>query len=560
MQRRMYIVMSLGLLFFSALVGRLFYFQIVNGEDIARRAAAMRNRSVEFLEYTRGDILDRNLLPLTGENSTWAVYGFPHLILDDDKGKKIADSLMASVGQQDFQTMLHKLAAAQNTGQSMVRIASHIDRDEAEKITAQGLPGVVAAPMQKRYREDGFAVHLIGYVRNDSEARGQSGLEAVYDQILRGQTGLPELISVQDARGEAIQGLMFKLQREERQRSRVVTTIDRRIQELAEKSMNQRVKKGAVVVMDINNKEILAMASRPAFNPYDLSAAMLEQENTPFINRALEGYNPGSLFKMMVSIAAIEENTVSFGDRFDCPGFYQFDDSFTMNCWKEEGHGSITFEEAFANSCNPSFIEIGLTLGREKLNQHVKAVHLTDQQIIGYSIPSAQCYVNIDGGEKALANACLGQLGVKLSPLQIASLVSTIVDNGKWSPPVLVRYVTDQQGKQDNATRPDKQQVMQEQTAEKLQYLLKKTVADGTGKSAAISSAQVAGKTATSQTGRENEEGEEILNTWFTGYLPAQHPKWAIVVMIEEGISGSQSAAPVFREISEGILQYYSAH
>lgn len=144
-----------------------------------------------------------------------------------------------------------------------------------------------------------------------------------------------------------------------------------------------------------------------------------------------------------------------------------------------------------------------------------------------------------------------------VTPLQIASLLATVADNGVWAYPSLVKYTIDQDGHRTTVTSGERQQVISPSTAAKLRVLLEKVVQEGTGRTAAIPEAPVAGKTATSQTGRMISENEEALNTWFAGYLPADEPRWVVVVLVEEGRSGSENCAPIFRDISQGILQYY---
>ena len=144
-----------------------------------------------------------------------------------------------------------------------------------------------------------------------------------------------------------------------------------------------------------------------------------------------------------------------------------------------------------------------------------------------------------------------------VSPLQVASLIATIADNGNWAPPCLVRYTTDQAGKKEIPVKPEKKQVISQETAKKVQELMSLVVSQGTGKTAAASEVKVAGKTATSQTGNIKDD-KEILNAWFGGFFPADNPKWAIVVLVEEGKTGAEDAAPVFKEIARDMLDYFS--
>jgi len=583
--------MFLFLVTSAVLLAKLGYYQIIKGQEIARQAVAMRSRQVELKEYSRGEILDRNLLPITGTRTETAVYCLPremirHNATDTDNswqpetkseeqaiiraarvlsevtGNKRAGtdaSYIASDGNSNnvlaYQQLYAELKQALKTGKPFVRIATNLTPEEIARINSSQLSGVVIAPMIRRYPDDGFMAHLLGYSSGGENNEGISGLEKFYDNILCQKTGSHTLTSVLDARGIAIQGLMFKLRNEQdRHQGAVVLTIDKRIQEIVEQAMNERVKTGAVVIMDVNSKEILAMASRPTFNPYEVDKIVKGVENGSLNNRVLMAYHPGSLFKILVAAAALEEKLVSLEEQFNCQGKYVFNDQVSIPCLREKGHGILNFSQAFALSCNPSFIETGLRLTRTRLIDYAKRLHLTDENLLGYGSYKAGSCITIENADPAVGNACLGQEGVMLTPLQICSMVATIADNGKYAPPTVVRYTVDIEGTKKILTRPDKEQVLSPETAHTVQQLMQKVVTEGTGKTAALTEVGVAGKTATSQTGNIDPDGEEILNTWFAGFFPADKPRWAIVVLVEGGISGAENAAPVFKEIVHQML------
>ncbi len=156
--------------------------------------------------------------------------------------------------------------------------------------------------------------------------------------------------------------------------------------------------------------------------------------------------------------------------------------------------------------------------------------------------------IKISSSKPAIGNASIGQQGVKLTPLQIANLYATIADDGAWRPPSLVRGTTDYNGNKEILKKDNKKQIISQDTAQQIKEMLEKVVKEGTGKNAALTEVQVAGKTATSQTGMINKDKKEILNAWFAGYFPAEDPEWVVVVLVEDGKSGSQDAAPVFKK------------
>lgn len=565
---RIYILIYTFLFIFLFLLGKFFYHQIVCNEEITKQATAMRSKQITLKEYLRGPILDRNHLPLTDNSRSYALYGLPFEILRNHEGKSwdkelvfkgIASVLAKQAKGIDEDLVVSNLYNAMEKGKPIVRVAEDLNDDDINKINSLNLTGLVIAPLINRYKDDSLCTHLIGYVKGGEEVQGVAGIEKQYDHVLSDNTISPKLVSINDARGRPIQGLMFKIRSDlNSNQGSVVLTIDKRIQNIVEEAINPKVKKGVVVVMDIASKEIMAVASRPSFNPNDLASVISKEKDSPLTNRAFNRYYPGSLFKILVAAAALEEKVVSAEDIFQCDGAYKFTDEVSISCWKKEGHGSLTFAEAFASSCNPVFIEVGLKLKREKLNEYVEKFHLTDETVNGWlETSTSQSYVKIYPGKAGIGNACLGQQGVMLTPIQITNLIATIADNGKWGIPSITKYYIDKEGEKHLTPKTSLEPVISRETARKVQMLMEEVVDNGTGKTASLSTIKIAGKTATSQTGMYLADDKEILNTWFGGYFPADNPRWAIVVMVEEGSSGATDAAPIFKEISSQILDLY---
>lgn len=553
-RRRTFILMCVVLGIFCFLIIYLGYCQIILGPKLAAQASDMRSQRIELQEWARGEILDRHLFPLTGSESSQALYCLTSLTNRDGGSNEFNKTaqLLAPILERttgDIEQQLNR-AREQNTG--WVRLAEALDSRQQAQIISLNDPSLIVVPINKRYRDDGFCAHIIGYLGGGDAPSGVAGVERIYDEILRRDPPESQLVAIHDARGVAISGLMYKIRRQQLdEKSAVVLTMDRRVQTLAEEAMNRWVKKGALVVMDIHSKEILAMASRPTFDPY--RAATNRDPDSPLLNRALSPYYPGSLFKILITCAVLEEGLAKTGEEFYCSGKYLMPDGFSFPCLRKTGHGRLNLEQAFALSCNPVFIELGSRLGRIRLLNYVQKMHVNDTTLVGYP-DGAGCEININPGARALANASLGQQGIRLNPLQICSLLCTIADDGNWSPPRLLSCTIDSQGEKHYPETPAREQVISPETAKTVQGLLEKVVKEGTGSSAAFPEAQVAGKTGTSQTGAIQEDDQEILDTWFGGYFPAQEPRWAIVVMVEEGESGARSAAPVFREIAQRMV------
>ncbi|HWP98437.1 MAG TPA: penicillin-binding protein 2 [Syntrophomonadaceae bacterium] len=560
-RRRIVVLMILFLALFTILGGRMAYCQLIQGPELAARAAAMRSQRVELKEYSRGDILDRNQLPLTNSASSMSLYCLPQNLNTNsaERTREATEVTLQDVTHhlgpilgREPERLYQQLVASMEKNSGWVRLADGLSSEQQASISALKQPSLVMVPITKRYQDNGFCAHLLGYIDGGAAPRGVAGVEKAYNQLLSGASSASQLVSVQDARGAAIDGLMYKIRQEQdQQKSAVVLTIDRRVQEMAEQALDRWVKRGAVVIMDVHSKEVLAMVSRPSFNPYAVGES--RGTDSPLINRALTKYYPGSMFKILVAAAALEEGVVKPDENFFCSGKYIMPDGFSFSCERKTGHGKLTFAQAFALSCNPTFIDVGTRLKTSGLMAYVKKMHIDEEGLIGYPIVSGTG-IRINPGPRALANACLGQDGVMLSPLQVCSLISTVADQGRWATPRVLSYTIDANGQQQTPPAAQEEQVLSQQTVGILQRLMEKVVKEGTGTTASFPEAPAAGKTGTSQTGMLKDQDQEVLNTWFGGYFPADHPRWAMVILVEDGKSGARDAAPVFKDIAQNMV------
>jgi peptidoglycan glycosyltransferase/penicillin-binding protein 2 len=560
-KNRIYILMAffLGVFFILFLV--LARIQLFKGSELGRQAIASHSQTVSLAEIVRGDILDRNQMRLTGNNKVAGLYYISPIMLAGVK-KEEQEALLNTYSRQigaavnmNPEAILTELKKSRAQKAGLCRFSFVINSQQENAVNALGIKGLFTYPVYRRYDPNGFCAHILGYVNSENPPEGISGIEKYYNNLLKKQTASDQLISVFDAQGNSIEGLMLKIRKEEAAyKNSVVLTIDKRIQSLVENIMDETVKKGAVVVMDAKSGEILAMASRPNYSPYELAPSS-NSTDAPFCNRALSPYFPGSLFKTLLAAAAVEEGLVTENELFYCEGSIAVDEEMSISCWQHNGHKSLNFAQAFANSCNPVFIRIGQRLGRGKILTYARKLHLSDTAVTGFNNNQSDAQISINPGRRALANGSLGQHGIMLTPLQMCSLIAVIADGGKWKSPSLLSYVIDQNGKRVYPETPAAEQVLTTETAKTLQKFMLLTVEEGTGKTAALPGVSNAGKTGTSQTGRLDENNEEILNTWFGGFYPAQNPHWAIVVLSEAGESGAQDAAPVFRKIVAGMTE-----
>ncbi|MDU4960616.1 MAG: penicillin-binding protein 2 [Sporomusaceae bacterium] len=541
--RQLFILMSIGLL---AICGRLFFLQIIETDKLS--LSALESRIVEAPAHSlRGDILDRSGLPLTGTVGQSYLFVFPEQL---EQPRRIADQLAAQ-GIVNEELML-----ALTTAKRPFRWRQAIDPQTAERINAAAIPGIIAVADKKRYSPGGLAAHVIGYI-NAADNRGVSGLEATYNTVLQGgQTA--SVAAMVDAAQRIIPGLGYKRIYNEggQQAGSVVLTIDKRLQAVVEAVMDQAVSKGAVVIVDPASGEILAMASRPNFDADHLEQ-YLENDSAPLLNRAIMNYQPGSVFKLAVAAAVLEEKLARPDDQFFDAGYIDVN-SIRFRGWDYDkgSRGRVSLTEAMAYSSNPVFIELGLKLGADKLITYARSFgfgRLSGSGLPGEAagfLPSADAVFAAD-----LANLSIGQGLLEASPLQIVTLVAAIANGGVWRQPVLVSRVINPDG--SVTVVPQNQpprQVMSPVVAAQLREMMKAVTAYGTGAAAQLDRFGAAGKTGSAETGRLSQ-GKSINHAWFAGFAPADKPQLAAVVFIEEGMSGGDIAAPLFREIMEQILQ-----
>ncbi|KYZ77535.1 peptidoglycan glycosyltransferase [Anaerosporomusa subterranea] len=540
--RKLFFIVTIGVF---AIFGRLFFLQVIETDKLSIRA--LESRIVEApANSIRGDILDRNGLPLTGTVGQSYLFVFPAQIYHL---QKVCSNLV------DLGVDSVELRETLATVKQPFKWKYAIDQQTANKINEAALPGVIAVTEKKRYSLNGLAAHVLGYI-NAADNQGVSGLEASFDSILRGHQ-TTYIAAMVDAGQRIIPGLGYKRihASEGRRPGNIVLTIDKRIQTIVESVLDQSVSKGAVIIMNPVTGEILAMASRPNFDADHLEL-YLNHQSAPLLNRAIVNYQPGSVFKLAVAAAALEQQLVKPQDTFFDNGYIEVN-SIRFRGWDYEkgARGKITFTEAMAYSSNPVFIELGLKVGAKNLLSYARKLGFGQLSGIGLqgeaggTLPDAAAVFSAD-----LANLSIGQGTLEASPLQVVGMVSAIANGGILRQPVLVSRLINHDGSITVVPqgRPP-QQVMSAPVAAQMREMMKAVTEYGTGAAAQVEKLGSAGKTGSAETGRLSQ-GKSINHAWFAGFAPAANPKFAAVVFIEEGMSGGDIAAPLFREIMERIL------
>ena len=399
-------------------------------------------------------------------------------------------------------------------------------------------------------RYSGICSHLLGYT--DGTGIGVSGIEALFEERLRSDKET-SFTYFGDALGNVIPDGNTTLSVSQTN-SGVALTIDKDIQKIAEDAA-ALLDKGAVMVMDIASSDIVAMVSRPDFDP-DNVVNYLDDESAPLLNRCLEAYAPGSVFKLVISAVALE-NGIDPREKYNCSGSILVD-GLTVHCYGNKAHGEMNLHTALQNSCNSYFIELSQKLDLQDF--YAMALNLGlgtgtelypglegDSGYIG-SIPELH-------NPRALANFAIGQGDILVTPVQMASLMSTIAANGIYSIPNIVEGFVDEDGNLLETGHHGQVRVMEAQTAQKLRDYMESVVKFGTGRAAYSEGYTAGAKTGTAQTGIFEGESER-LNYWFCGYAGrTEVPEYVIIVLREGADDGENVTGEVFRRIAEGLMR-----
>lgn len=545
---------------FLGLAFQMWRIQIINGDLYSCLALDQGSLWVSLEDAPRGKILDRNLVPLTGGKTENRVVVFPSVIKDKDGiSRGLAEIL--GVDESNIKRYLDGEACC---------LPYSLTAEQTDLIQQKNWTGIMALPVQFRYGENSLASQTLGHLGKVSSYEeyfnlvsnskkiyryndlvGKTGLEMTYEEDLKGNRPERAVRVFKDANGRLLGAPSFEVeeQTEDRGRRDVVLTLDARIQQIAENTMDRRIGRGAVVVMEAGTGDILALASRPGFNPEHPEQNLDSGAEESAFDHCTALYQPGSVFKIVLAAAALEEDSVSLKSRFTCLG----EKESLMHCWKEEGHGDINFSRAFAESCNPTFARIGLNLGAEKLIEYARRFGLNNQAVIGYPTGyDTRQELNLIREPYNLVNCSIGQGPVLVTPLQVTAMTNTIVSGGLYRQPRLVKEIRSSGGSVVKEFFSDAgSEAVSPGTAGKLRELMELVVDEGTGIEAAVPVFGSAGKTGSAQVGTNGEQ----TDAWFTGYAPRDNPRYVVTVLVEGGASGSESAAPIFREIVENILK-----
>lgn len=570
MKKRILIILTFFSLGFALLGGRLFWIQIVKGDFYLAKAFEQHN-SERIITPSRGMILDRNEKQLAVSASAERVSINPiELRKSIDNVDKLVQE-MAVILEMDTKVIKDKI----NKNNRYETIKRRVSKKVGDKIrdlrAKEQLAGVYVDEDAKRfYPNKNLASHVVGFTGDDNQ--GLYGVELVFDEILRGKEG--KILSEVDVLGRPLP-LYEERRIDPTAGHNIVLTIDETIQHFVEKELERviisdKIANGAsAIIMDPQTGDILAMASKPDFDPNLPKAAPMgidtttwkgntsEEirllEKTVWRNKAvMDSYEPGSTFKAVTTAMGFEEKAIaldtSVNDRtLRIAGH-------NINCWKPNAHGEQPFYKAVQTSCNPVFVEVATNLGISTFYQYMRKFGFYEPT--GIILPGeATSIIHTQPMEIDMATASFGQR-FQITPLQLVSAYSAIVNGGNLYKPRLVKELRDQTGITIETFDPKVVRVpISTDTSDEVRKVLEGVVSEGTGKNAYVKGYRIGGKTGTSET---LEEGHYIAS--FAGFAPADNPQIVVLVVLDNpqggAYYGGTVAAPVAGRIFEQTLNY----
>ena len=587
-QRTAILILLILVLGFGAAVLRLTYLTTVQSSELQESAVDLQLADTT-VSAKRGTIYDANGNVLAESASVWQVVMSP-VNFKNDKQRQAAAKGLSEIFDLEYNDVLDDTKQQSH----YVVVKRRIESDEREKVLElidtlkkdYSCSGVIQLldDYKRYYPKNSLASSVIGFTGSDDQ--GLEGIEYEYDSYLSGTPG--RIITAQNARGTDMP-FRYEQNVESEDGNNVYLTIDETIQSICEKYMQKGVEdnnvlnKGVCIAMDVNTGAILAMVTTDGYdlnNPYELSAKdkkkikstakskQAEAESAALSNMwrnkaVADTYMPGSVFKMCVASAALEENLVNEKTSFTCTGSIEVEGE-TIHCSNISGHGTQNFVEVISNSCNPAFIQIGQMLGAGKFRQYYQGFGFSDKT--GIDLPGeAEDSFWKEGkmGGVDLAVASFGQ-NFSITPIQMITACAAVSNGGYVVQPHVVSKITDSKGNViKTVDKKVKRQVISDDTSKKMnEYLEYNTERQGAA-AGYISGYKVAGKTGTTEkrgvTKFESSFSEDYISS-FCGYAPADDPQIAMLVFFDtpdgDAYYGSQVSSPVFINIMSEVLPY----
>ncbi len=552
---RMRIVLVVVCILLVLIIFKVFYIQVFQYNKLSTLAESLWSRKLP-ITADRGEIRDRNGKVLATNITTTSLVVIPNQI----KNKEEVATKLAEILNVDYEEIYRHISKKT----SIERVhpeGRQLSYEVAEQINNLNYDGVYLVKESKRYYPYGNVLsHVLGYVGIDNQ--GLSGIELNYDEYLTGEDGAIKYFS--DGKGNRLS--LTEIYEEPQNGINVDLTIDIDLQLSIENELDNVVAKynpdqALILAMNPKTGEILAMSSRPNFNPNSYQTA-----STEVINRNLPiwmTYEPGSTFKVITLAASLQEQTINlFKDNYYDSGSIAVENA-RIKCWKAGGHGAETFLQVVENSCNPGFVVMGQKLGAERLLNYIKNFGFGKKTGIDLNGEASGILFSLEQmGPVELATTSFGQ-GISVTPIQQVRAVSAAINGGILHTPYIVSKMTEPETNSViKLFNPDEGvRVISEDTSKMVRYALESVVANGSGKNAYIENYRIGGKTGTAQKVKDGAYmvGNYILS--FMGFMPADDPEIVVYVAIDnpKGVTqyGGVVSAPIAKNVFKTAIELY---
>jgi cell division protein FtsI/penicillin-binding protein 2 len=533
------------LLFFSV---RLVLIQVFRSSYLAQLAEKQHNNLIK-LEPRRGAIYDRHRRPLAVNITVYSLYANPRLMSAENKDNAVRHlSILLNMDPAFLQERLDR-------NKYFIWLARKLSEEAARQIKALNISGLDFIKENKRYYPNkSLAAHLIGFAGIDNQ--GLEGLEMVYNDLLQGQPGWSRIL--RDARQREL--LIENGFIPPKDGFNLILTIDETIQYIAEQALDKAYKQhhakwASIVVIDPKTGEVLALANRPTYDLQNIAESSVESRT----NRAVAfTYEPGSVFKIVTAAAALEEEIAKESDKFFCEnGQYRIANHVLKD---HHPHGTLTFREVFEQSSNIGVAKIAQKMGPQRLYDYARRFRFGMKTNIDIAGEAAGMLKPPSTWSKTSIGAIPMGHEVTVTPVQLASAIATVANNGVYMKPFMVKYIKDNQDESIKEFQPiPVDRVISEDTALRVKDILRGAVEKGTGKRARITGVKVGGKTGTAQKVINGVYSHNKFFASFIGFAPVDDPKVAVAVVFDEphpSYYGGTVAAPVFQEVVEKALKY----
>lgn len=549
---RIKITFLVMLILFIFIILRVFYIQVFDYKKLNEYASDLWSRDLP-IEANRGLILDRNGVVLADNLTTTSLVLIPNQIKEKEKATEELAKIL-NVSYAEMKKHVYKKTSIERVHPEGRRLSYDI----AEKISNLKLEGVYLVKEAKRYYPYGNLLsHSLGYVGIDNQ--GLSGLELEYDEYLTGKSGAIKYFS--DAKGNKLN--VSDVYVEPQDGMNLYLTIDINIQKSIERELDNIVDMfspdmALAVVMNPKTGEILGMGSRPDYNPntYQKYSQDVLSRNLP----VWSSYEPGSTFKIITMATSVEEKIIDIeNDHFYDSGSVNVDGS-VLKCWKAGGHGDQTFLQVLQNSCNPGFVKLGQTLGKERLFSYIKKFGFGEKTGVDLNGEGQGILFPLDKvGNVELSTTAFGQ-GVSVTPIQQVTAVSAVVNGGYLYKPYIVKSIAEKETNTivQETSKTLVRKVISSETSTIMRHALESVVAKGGGKAAYIEGYRIGGKTGTAQKVKDGRYmvGNYIMS--FMSIVPSNDPEAVFYLAIDNpkntALLSSYTTTPIARRILLDII------